>query len=175
MRAALLAVLLATVTGCAASSQAPRGFVTDRAGEPFDVRGAWVRAEVAGLGVLQGELLALDADSLWVLTQADSLAAVARPRVGAVRVEAYTTKGIETAGWPLVGALSAVTHGYLLVFTAPFAWGIAGIETARVHSGQGVVRTELQEEIDGLGRYARFPQGLPAGLDRSRLTFPWIR
>jgi len=60
-----------------------------------------------------------------------------------------------------MGALSTLSNGYLLVFTAPL-WMIGGTIAAHSQYHAPIVKTP-NEEWERVRPYARFPQGLPPG------------
>ena len=106
---------------------APSGWLARAGQAQSDPYGAWiVVSPPAGGTTLEGELLAIDRDSVFVLTA-----------VGAVRSEAldpgsravlafYDAGTTDLTTWTALGALSTISNGHLLIFTLP-AWAIRWI------------------------------------------------
>jgi hypothetical protein len=157
------------VTGCA-GIQAPRGSVPPVAVAPQDGFGGWAGVwEGKGYSPdLEGELIAVSADSVFVLV-GDSLVARSLKAVRRVRVVGYDPKAGDLMNWTLAGTLSTASHGIVAILSAP-AWLLVGsaVTSSAAHASEinvpGYHRT-----WDDLKPFARFPQGIPPGLDRSAL------
>lgn len=163
--AALLAAL--AVAGCAGTG-APDGWLPEAAESLRDPYGAWVTlafVEPHDDRLLAGELLAVGADTVFVLT---GFAAQGR-MVGAPRrlvrkatVGHFDPRTDQPGGWVALGALSTLSHGVLLVATAPLWAAIGGAATSgHAHAALANYPDKTWEE---LAMYARFPQGPPPGL-----------
>lgn len=191
MHARVLAVpvLLATCAmaqlGCAASV-APRGWLADAQNTQQAACGGWLdmKVDVGGAARnVSGELLAVSDDSVFTLrgtaVTASPLTAVQRATLGA-----YDPGSGGVARMTVAGTLLTVTHGWGLIGTAPL-WVIVGTTSSSVLSFQGKYRVDSpvrRDEVTGatttdparaswrdLRLYARFPQGIPPGLDRTLL------
>ena len=69
--------------------------------------------------------------------------------------------------WTVAGTLSTASHGVALLLSAP-AWIIGGsVATTKVSHAPLI--TYPSRPWSDLARYARFPQGLPIGLDPATL------
>lgn len=170
-----LAVAL-TAAGCA-SNPAPHGFLAEAGQEIYDARGAWIELELigtkSGSGWLNGELLATDADSVHVLvpmTRDSRRGRVLSFEWGEVRTwraRAYDRGTGTYAAYTAAGTVSTLSHGLFLVISAP-VWLIAGSAITGAESrAADFDETDRQSE---LRPWARFPQGLPPGLDVEGLT-----
>ena len=111
---------------------------------------------------LHGELIAVGPDRLWIL--ADSgVQEVAKSAVESVVVDGYRQDvGPVVKAWTL-GSVLAITNGYWSVFTIPI-WAAAGSHALREAWSYARVQFPSQP-WEAMSRYARFPQGLPAGVD----------
>ena len=160
-------VLIALQAGCFYST-APRRFLPDAEQSQRDAFGSWIRLEEPGerkTRVTEGELIAAHADTVFVMTES-GLRAVAAAGVKKVTLTAYDSHMGDIAGWATLGTLATVSHGVVLILTAP-TWIIAGsFATASVSKAP---RVESKQPTE-LRKYARFPQGLPAELDRATLV-----
>jgi hypothetical protein len=77
------------------------------------------------------------------------------------RVTWYDSHGGSVAGLAALGALTTISNGAFLVFTAPM-WMIGGTVAAHSQYHAPVVKSP-QQAWDEIRPFARFPQGLPAG------------
>jgi len=159
------------------------------------VRGSNVAVEIGSRSgtVLRGELIAVSLDSIWVLGDS-GLAVAPLGYVRSASMKQHSLDGRTGLVWTLVGGL--VTGGLLTaacasvcddcgsVFRAPLgSWGIVGGVSALTLEGSSRPRFTTPDIGGKLRGYARFPQGLPAGLDRSapalrvavRTTVPLLR
>jgi len=172
MRTTVLLLALSAAIAPEAATQEPY-----RPGSPL---GADVvvkpRSRNAG-PLVRGELIAVSVDSLWVLGPTTlttlPLADVAgiqvrRFRSGASTALIWGFLGGLVSGGLLTAACSTVADadgcGGVMVFSI-ITWGLWGGVGAATLSGSSV-RT-LPPSETALGRYARFPQGRPAGVDRA--------
>ena len=164
-----LVLLLVGIAGCAGIA-APRGTVPMVDVAPQGAFGGWASVwEGRGYSPdFEGELIAVSADSVFVLV-GDSLVARSLNGVRRVRIVGYDPKAGDLMNWTLAGTLSTASHGIVAILSAP-AWLLVGsaVTSSAAHASEinvpGYHRT-----WDDLKPYARFPQGLPAGLDRTTL------
>ena len=171
------------VAGCASSS-APAGFLREPHEAQRSARGGWVSVELearpgerAGRE-LQGELIAATDDALILEIQTltgPPRVRVERAEIHSARVTGYQTTYDTLAGWGTLGAVSALSHGYFLAFSAPI-WIIATSVSAAGESRAAMIdypdstrRTlpdgtpvRVQLGLSAFAIYARFPQGAPA-------------
>jgi hypothetical protein len=99
---------------------------------------------------------------------AHRLARVPRSRIRYLEVTFYRGEVGEAVGWGLSGTVSTLSHGLVLLLSAP-VWLITTGTAGAIESSAGTVtyraaRGSLTAEaFAGLRKYARFPQGLPEG------------
>ena len=144
-------------------------------------RGSWVtvRRVPSSRSALEGELLAINADSVWIL--ADRIRAVPSNAVMELRIRRHRLGPGHGVAWSIVGGL--ITGGALTAACASvaddcgsvflsvgLAWLVVGaISATSLWETSVVIRGPIPS--DDLRRYARFPQGLPPVLqDRTRVT-----
>jgi hypothetical protein len=168
LRSVLLLTLASLLSGCA-SNPAPKTWRPSVSLAQKSTRGGWIRVEPIVSGVpptdaspVEGELIAIDEHAYHVLT-AGGLRSVSRSSTHRITVVAYGTSQGTFAIWAAVGGLSTLSHGAFLVFTAPM-WAIAGGIVAVKESSAGLVY-----DPEHARAFARFPQGLPPGLDPAEL------
>ena len=149
-------------------STAPTGWLSDAAHAERDAYGGWIRLDTRPVAsrrtVVEGELIAVSADSVHALV-GDSLVSLAWPDVASVDLTAFNISTSSFAMWTLLGVLTTPAQGAFLVLTFPL-WTIGGsVFTANASNAPHIRSTDFQL----LRPFARFPPGLPAGLDRRQL------
>jgi hypothetical protein len=170
--------LFAALAACATTS-APPHFLPEPEIAGREVHGGWLEVRVAnppgGELRLAGELLAITADSVWLMTRPDSLAApnsgyvIARRAVTSAKLTWWSAEpGTGNLGVDaILGTLSTISNGFILILTAP-AWALTGTIASATYTF--APRTGLEPpgpDDPDLRSLARFPAGMPAGLDRS--------
>lgn len=167
-RAMTVALAAALVSGCA-HSPAPRGWLPTADAAGADAFGGWLVAEV-GRGRdhrrIEGELIAVGTDSLLVFA-ADGVARVPRTAITRATVAGYDIAAGKLGTWTTLGTISTLSHGAWLLLSAP-TWIIGG-SIATSKASHAPLVTYPSRPWSDLARYARFPQGLPIGLDPATL------
>jgi hypothetical protein len=159
----LALVLIATLSACA-TNPAPRRWLAPAREAATDPYGAWIVLHAdARTELTRGELLAVAADSVFVLTEAGRVEGVARAAIDHATIAYYDSEWHKTAWWAAAGTLSTLSHGFGLVFTAP-AWILSGTLAARADSRAPLIAVNSPERWAQAHTYARFPGGLPDGL-----------
>ncbi len=163
MRLTLVAALAcAHLAGCATAELGRatlRGSdATDHGVAEVPVRGFDVVVTTVS-GPVEGELLAVDEDALWVRTVGGRSVPIARRGVTRVRVQVEDTSGGPLGAWTATGTLLTASHGLMLAFTAPL-WLLVGIPASVLETASGRADVEPRD-FDRLHEYARFPQGPP--------------
>lgn len=162
------AILLAGVSlaGCAKST-APRGWLPRPVDAQKVAHGGWItlqRGDSRGT-FHHGELLAVHADSVFVLE--DVCVGFPRSQVVKATLMGYGPNTGPLTAWTVFGTLSTVSHGVYLILSAP-VWILVG-SSATVSQSRAPQMNLMPATWDAARAYARFPQGLPEGLDRSSL------
>ena len=166
-RLVIMVAGLAWLTGCA-GNPVPQEWRQPARMVQHGPRGGWIRIETmetsgsapAGPRFVQGELIAVDRAVIHVLT-AGGLQSVPATSVRHATLVAYATPTGAFTAWAIAGGVSTLSHGGFLLFTAP-TWAVGGIIAARTEGRAGKLR-------EAVARFARFPQGLPAGVDPQSL------
>jgi len=164
--AALIAGALAC--GCA-HSPAPKGWLPKSDASVTDAFGGWIVAEIGPgrkAARVEGELIAVEPESVLVL-DGDRPVMLAKQAIVRARVAGYDLHASTITTWAFLGAVTTPTHGAWLLISLPM-WSLAGgIGTA------SAVRASVFEYPSApwteLAKYARFPQGMPAGVPRAAL------
>jgi hypothetical protein len=109
-----------------------------------------------------GELISVAPDQLMILMPSGVIE-VSKTGTKRVVVDGYEQDVRPVRrGW-LIGSLASITHGYLAPVTVGLWSGAAQAALREAYSYARV--TYPGQPWQDLRRYARFPQGLPAGLD----------
>ena len=161
------AVLLALLAIACATNPAPRGSVPTPIEAPSDPYGAWIEVTLADAAktVVAGELLAVESDSVFVLTPDGVVRPVSIGGVGTALVATYRPNVEWISAWAAVGTVSTISNGAFLILTAP-TWVIGGIVAANSESRAPLRKLKAGEAWDGVSMFARFPGGLPQDLPR---------
>jgi hypothetical protein len=161
------------IAGGCFHTTAPKGWLPTAVEAQREAYGGWIKLDFY-VGVtpnaVHGELIAASHDSVHVLTS-DSLVVVPTASVIAGTLTAYDAGHGALRLWTIVGAVSTVSHGFALILTAP-VWIVGGsYATASASKAPRVESTDTSL----LRMYARFPQGLPPGLDARSLRQKDVR
>lgn len=157
---ALVLCALMVFAACTASNSAPKRWRTTTKSAQTSPYGAWVSLDVGSGQRMEGELIAVEDGRLW-LASGGELVPVPEENVRKAKVVAYTASNNGLIGWTTFGTLSTLSHGFVLVLSAPI-WMLYGGVVSRTHSSSGYHEYgEVSDERDNLRRWARFPQGLP--------------
>lgn len=166
-RWALLFACVLLLGGCASTS-APDDWTSDAQTMQREAYGAWVdvtHGDSAQPMTVRGELIAVSPDSVHVLPLDSTLQSVARPTINELQMVTFDANWGNLATWTALGTLSTLSHGFILILSAP-VWIIGGSAATGTQSYRPVF---TNPDTETLRTYARFPQGLPPNLDRDRL------
>jgi hypothetical protein len=174
------------MVACSVWSRPPKKWLPHAEESQREAYGGWVRIDGRDGDAnvsYRGELIAVHPDSLYVL-EGSGLQAIAMEDVDRAEVIGYDSGYRDAAGLATAGALfSLLTHGFFLVFSIP-VW--TGVGIGEFHGLLNKARSRYPkksregghwkpalawgEELREFAKYARFPQGLPPGLDPHSLT-----
>ena len=163
-------LVLAQVLGCVGNT-APAEFLPKPAESQRESYGGWIELEVDAGGKkthrVEGELIGVSGDSVWVLGPGGgSVVPTAQVKNG--KLTGYRSGAEAVALYTALGTASTLSNGVLLIFTAPL-WIITGSIAAHGESEQPVRKTPPLK-WPALSAWARFPQGMPVGVDPASLT-----
>jgi hypothetical protein len=166
---AFLCLLVAVILlgGCA-SFHSPEGWLPKLQEIPSQAYGCWTEVDHAGDGqtiTTSGELIAASSYRLFILNQS-GVSEIGISSIKRMRLEIFKNPNMLGA-WALLGTLSTLSHGYGMVASAPI-WIIAGTAAAVAESNSGLIEFKGCP-FENIRKYARFPQGLPEGIDLGSL------
>ena len=157
----LVIAFVAAATACA-SNPDPRARSIEFVQR--DGHGGWIIVEIRGGAELSGELISVEPAGLQVLTLAPrlGLAFVPKANIMSATLWPWETEHGSVLVWGGLGGLSTISHGAWLLLSFPI-WVLTSTITASIESRA----SQLEYPGDGWDKFsiwARFPQGLPAGL-----------
>ncbi len=164
-------VSLAAAVSCAAcaSNSAPRGWLPKPGEAQAAAYGGWIELtcqESAESRHTDGELIAVSADSVWVLNESQGVV-IPTITVQSGKLTAYAAQTGTLTTWTTVGTLATISNGGFLIFTAPM-WLIGGSLTVGGES-RSPERKHPPLTWVQLAPFARFPQGMPEGIELTAL------
>lgn len=138
--------------------------------EQVPTRGHVITVSVRGEPRLEGELIALDPDVLWLENEWGNLRAIPRSQIEYVEVELYESDAAALATWTTLGTISTISHGFFIFLTGT-AWLSSGIPASVSESERNDVLA-VRHGLEPLFQFARFPQGMPHAL-RAAIQPDW--
>jgi hypothetical protein len=164
-------VSLAAVVSCAAcaSNSAPKGWLPKPAEAQAGVYGGWIELtsqESAEPRRTDGELIAVSADSVWVLNESQGVV-IPTSTVQSGKLTAYAAQTGNLTTWTVGGTLATISNGAFLIFTAPM-WLIGGSLAVGGESRSPERKNPPLTWVQ-LAPFARFPQGMPEGIELTAL------
>jgi hypothetical protein len=171
-----MALALVSIVSACAPRQAPEGWRPSIHEVQSRPRGSWIVIEIDDGRRAYGELLAIDASArIAYLEMLGTIARVPLARIRGIELTFHRGEAGKIGAWGAAGTVSTLSHGLVLFLSAPI-WLITTGVAAAVESSGGTIRATRDsltpEEFAGLRKYARFPQGLPAGFTLQREAAP---
>jgi hypothetical protein len=135
--------------------------------------GGWVVATSNAGWQVQGELISVTREYVHILRVGQPGAALVYLRTADVaRAQVYTYESEGGLGaFGLLGTLSTISHGFILILTAP-VWIIATGIAIAAESAHVELDYPEDDSLETLSHWARFPQGIPAAVDEAALLLP---
>jgi hypothetical protein len=131
-----------------------------------NVYGGYVEVQYGDGGTTAGELIEARSDGLVVLAP-QALVDIPRAAIATARVVGFQSQEQYLIGAGVLGTLSTLSHGQYLVITAP-VWVLATSLMGAAETNAGVL-SYPRGQLESFSLYARFPQGLPPGVDENLL------
>jgi hypothetical protein len=150
-------VSLLLLLGCA-SNPAPSGTLPTAEQVENTAYGGYILVRLRGGGEAQGELLAVNSREVFVKTSVGQRT-IRLDQVETMRMATYHTGEYGMSGWGLIGTLSTVSHGFLLVFSAPI-WILTTSLSAAGESRRALIDFP-DRPLSEFAMWARYPQGMP--------------
>lgn len=162
-------LLLSLWMGGCAVTHTPPGWLASPIDMQTDAYGGWIEVEYSSATgektQISGELIAINADSIFIANE--TFHAIAVSNIKSARLSAYNSHASGMGGLVILGTLSTISNGVFWIFTAPM-WIIGGRICSRIRSFEPIVDYPKQE-LSRFVPFARYPQGLPLGINRNRI------
>lgn len=135
--------------------------------------GSWVVATSRAGWQVQGELISVTPQYMHILRigqPGSSLVYLATRDVARAEVYTYESEG-GLGVFGALGTLSTISHGFVLILSAP-VWIIATSIAVASESSHIKLDYPEDESLAELAHWARFPQGIPPDVDEEALLVP---
>jgi hypothetical protein len=170
----LASIMSLFAAGCAVTHE-PDDWLASPEAMQTDTHGGWIdlkyRSAPNKKTALGGELIAIGTDSIYVANE--TFHSVAISSINSAQLVAYESNAGAMGFMVFAGALSSISNGWFFGITIPM-WIIGGGITTSQRSYEPIVEYPGRS-MSRFAPYARFPQGLPPGLDRNRITAKQVR
>ncbi len=166
----ILIVFVCVILTSCAITYVPSRWLPDAEHTPMNPYGAWVEVKVRD-GKIMGELIAVTDDTLFVADT--TLHAIATTDIIRARLVTYDASNLGLFGAMLAGTIFTITHGWFLTLTAPM-W-IIGSSIAAISRSYDPIIDYPKKSLKHFSPYARYPQGLPSEIDRSRIKMKRVK
>jgi hypothetical protein len=168
----LVVLLVSILSGCA-TTKAPNGWLPAVSDVQSDTYGGWLILSLqrqTQAEVLDGEFIGIRSDSVFLLTDKSEGRVVAMSSIRRAEVQVHQKQTGRVVASTAVGILGTISHGLLLIVTAP-VWLITGIIAASSASYLGEFEKSDPDIAwwTKMSEHARFPQGVPYGVDIATL------
>ncbi|MEO1053816.1 MAG: hypothetical protein AAFX87_24475 [Bacteroidota bacterium] len=164
LRISLFILILITLGGCkVASIQAPKNKVPVRKDIGTDAFGGWITLN----RVHMGELIAVSEDTVY-LFQFNQLNSFPKADVKYAELVIHRNSADDYGTWASLGSFLTISNGYFALFTLP-TWIISGLTVTKAERKRENFLIYPAQNWEEISKFSRFPQGLPASLDRKLL------
>ncbi|MCU7549647.1 hypothetical protein OCK74_11010 [Chitinophagaceae bacterium LB-8] len=158
----LIIIILTLICSCR-TVNAPRGSVPSRTGIENDAYGGWISAVLEdGQQPISGEFIAVSNDSLYIMCS-EQVQCIVSSSVKTARIILYNTQTSSYALWTTLACIGTFANGAFAAFTFPAALA-TGIAATNAEANRINFYDHPRYSWQKLKKYARFPQGLPAGI-----------
>jgi hypothetical protein len=178
----ILLVFICIVIECGCQNKMiPAGYLRAPKQINKSIRGGWVDVSVIPdpsndtITMLSGELLAVENDTFHILTASTSLISLNKNRISSVKLYFFANPRISLLGFlgvipNIFGAISQSEYAgpFLLLAIPLFATSLL-MAIADYHDSNSTLRYPMKNSLSEISKYARFPQGLPPGLQKEKL------
>ena len=161
----VIALLMIMIFGGCAANNATRGYLSPASKVQQEAYGAWIEVDtlvISSAEQISGEFIAFQGVSIYVLT-ADSLVVLESEKIRKATLTSFDSQYGILAIWTILGGASSFSHGFGAIISIP-VWTITGL-IATIGQSYSPRTTYPAEDWSTLSRFARYPQGIPTGLD----------
>ena len=160
-------ILAIAVAACGVTNPDPRKPSLERVQRT--AYGGWIVVVQRNNAVHAGELIAVDRVWMHVLAPNGGMSIIPTGSIARARLFTYESEG-GLGVWGAIGGLSTISHGFILILSFPI-WLISLGVVTRAEANHILI--EYPDRGWGsFVRWARFPQGMPRGIDHRGLLSP---
>ena len=176
----LVFICIAMNSGCQ-NMMVPAGYLRPPKQLTKSITGGWVDVSVIPdpsndtITILSGELLAVENDTLHILTATTGLRSMNKARISATKLYLFSNPKTFLLGFAgvipnIIGAISDPDFaGPFLLLGIPLFVTSIGMAIADSQMSNSILRYPGKNSLDEFSHFARFPQGLPPDLQREKL------
>jgi len=170
-----LLILIPFITSCA-SITAPREYVPPLKELKKYRYGAYVELEVKGKRTLSGEFIGISGDTVFVFVRRENkiyytpLSNVKNFVIIPYYIDWKTSDLVLIGVWTALGIASTLTHGFVLILTAP-AWVLSGTAGCAIYTYNRNTRNIMKNINERVISFSRYPQGVPEEIKREAVLF----
>jgi hypothetical protein len=143
--------------------RAPSESVPKRKAIVTDAFGGWIILNPGRPAALMGEFISHNEESVFIMTNV-RLEEIAKTQIDSARLIMYNTQALEYGLWTTLGSVSTLSNGFFLTFTFPL-WLLTGIPVTTGESRRQNYLDYPETDWAEMGKFARFPQGMPEGIN----------
>ncbi len=160
-RLKLFSLILLLLVSCA-----PNTYLPTPAEMNYYAKGIFMECQMQDKTKLEGELLALNETEAFLLPRFGEVFKVSRQNMKSaiLHVSLTANNPEELEAGPYIPILT-ISHGWWLIFTLPINLLVVGPTVGTHRSGTYVVEYPKIITWEQMTMYARFPQGIPEGVD----------
>lgn len=163
---ASFALLLLLATSCSYPSYLPPAASADK--NPY---GAYIQLKSKTGDRKNGELIASDPGNVYILTSIEYHGARKCIKVPVSEIQSYKVRVVRPVNYTTAAILLPLAtpfmHGLFSIFSLPLNLLVTGAVAASSHNS--FVFNETKVPINQLFRYARYPGGIPEGIELSMI------
>ena len=132
-----------------------------------NVNGLYFECQIEGKEKVIGEIIEVDPDALKLLLINGDLITLSKNQIetGDILVALTSDNPKKIKTWSTINNVLVLGHGFWAVLTLPV--NLASTIPMSYSASKGVYRVNYPKNVywENLSKFARFPQGIPAGID----------
>lgn len=163
MRSSWAICLVSFFFAACTAVKAPRGSVPTMVKMGTDVYGGWITLHLNDSSEVAGELIAVSGEQV-IICRPGETRPVPLAQITTAQLVMFKTQEGGYATWTFLNSLLTVANGFFLIFTLPVNL-VTGISTSTSEGRRENSLDYPATDWSELSKYARFPQGLPEGVE----------
>lgn len=144
----------------------PNNWEVSASDKTKDVYGGWITITNNTNEIVDGELLAIDDDSVYVVK--NEFKSIKLSSITEAKLVLYDSDAVILGGLTFLGSLSTISNGGFLIFTFPL-WVIGGTASTVTRSFEPILNYP-QNNWKEFRSFSRYPEGLPKNIIKAKLN-----